>query len=370
MKYTVDYFVNHIISLVFMEFRLHKYLSRGDFMAQITRIGDPYSDGDFQAMGSGSVFVNNIPLARLGDLTTGHGCWPPAQIVAGSPTVFANGIPVGRVGDPHLIHCCPDDGCHDGIFVSGSPNVFADQSVSGAQPEITFEDAVMRLQDEEPEPVPLPPTDQRQVNKNAAYKQAFGPTFVFDNSPPPVLDTKPPKPVATVSSDCDNIHSHVGPFPGSFQLSPNFVLSQLTTNTVVSNYPLRAQLGLSEADIVCNLRKLCYNVLEVLLDIYGSIQINSGFRHIGNGATNSQHFKGQAADVTFRDLRTSDDFNARAEELKNTGIYDQMIFEQNRETAASTWFHMSYVDAKRGSVLTKKAQSDVYLHGLYKLTVV
>lgn len=339
-------------------------------MPNVTRMGDPYDDGDFQAVGSGDVFINGLPIARLGDLTTGHGCWPPAQVQTGSPTVFANFIPVGRVGDLHVIHCCPDDSCHPGSFISGSPDVFANDGVSGAQPGVSFPDAVMRLQDEEPEATPLQPNDPRQINKDVAYKTAFGKDFVFDNNnPPPAIDTNPPVQKPTVSSDCAEIFTHEGRFDGTFQLSPNFTLADLTTDTVVSNYRLVAQAGLSEAEIVCNLRKLCVNVLEPLLDTYGNIQINSGFRHVGNGATNSQHFLGQAADVTFSGLRTTTDFNDRAVALKNSGLFDQMIFEQNRPVPESTWYHMSYKDAKRGSVLTKKAFSSVYLHGLYKLTV-
>jgi zinc D-Ala-D-Ala carboxypeptidase len=339
-------------------------------MPNVTRVGDIYDDGDFQAVGSGSVFINGLPVARLNDLTAGHGCWPPAQVQTASQTVFANFIAISRVGDLHTIHCCPDDSCHPGSFAVGSPNVFADDGIPGAQPGVSFNIAVMKLQDEEPEAAPLAANDPRQINKNVAYKSEFGQDFVFDNNnPPPVLDAQPPVNKPILATDCIEILAHNGPFNGDFQLSENFTLADLTTDTVVSNYRLIAQQGLSEEEIVCNLRKLCVNVLEPLLNTYGNIQINSGFRHAGNGATNSQHFLGQAADITFSGLRNSDDFNQRAEELKNSGLFDQMIYEQNKPTPPSTWFHMSYKDAKRGSVLTKKAFSNVYLHGLYKLTV-
>jgi len=339
-------------------------------MPQATRIGDPYSDGDSQAAGSGNVFVNGIPFARLGDATTGHSCWSPANVSSGSPNVFANNIKVGRVGDNHSIHCCPPPKliCHGGTFTAGSPDVLVNQSVSGANPTVTFADAVMRLQDEEPEVAPLPANDPRQINKNAAYTIAFGPKFVFQNNTPPVLDLTSPPSSETIPSDCEDIFSYVGSFPGSFRLSEHYVLSQLTTNTVVSNYPLIAQVGLTQQQIVCNLRKLCVNVLEPLLKLYGSLQINSGFRHVGNGATNSQHFKGQASDITFSNLVTPDEFNQRAIDIKNTGLYDQFIYEQNRPLRSSIWYHISYADAKRGSVLTKKAMSDKYFSGLYELS--
>jgi len=106
-----------------------------------TRIGDPYNDGDAQAVGSGNVFINGIPVARLGDATTGHGCWPPANVSVASPNVFANTIKVSRVGDAHSVHCCPDVNCHDGVFTSGSGDVYINQGFSGAQVGITYEDA-------------------------------------------------------------------------------------------------------------------------------------------------------------------------------------------------------------------------------------
>ena len=338
-------------------------------MPQATRIGDPYSDVDAQAVGSGNVFINVIPVARLGDATTGHGCWPPANVSAGSPNVFVNNLNMARVGDPHSIHCCPPiPECHGGNFIAGSPDVLVNQGVGGAQPNISFDDAVMRLQDEEPEVAPLPATDPRQLNKNAAYTIAFGPNFVFQNNQPPTLDTTPPPSSETIPSDCTDIFTHKGSFLGSFRLSEHFVLSQLTTNTIVSNYPLRAQVGLTQQQIVCNLRKLCVNILEPLIKIYGNIQINSGFRHAGNGATNSQHFKGEAADVTFTDISLASQFNQRAVEIKNKGFFDQFIYEQNKPQRSSTWYHLSYVDAKRGQVLTKKALSNKYFPGLYELS--
>jgi uncharacterized Zn-binding protein involved in type VI secretion len=67
--------------------------------------------------GSGSVFVNGSPVARVGDAVAGHGRGPHRSPVmaAGSSNVFANGISVCRAGDP--ASC--------GHPASGSGNVFA-----------------------------------------------------------------------------------------------------------------------------------------------------------------------------------------------------------------------------------------------------
>jgi uncharacterized Zn-binding protein involved in type VI secretion len=89
------------------------------------RIGDQVCCGSKNAKGSPNVFVNSIPQVRLGDICTGHGCFPPRPCISGSPNVFANSIPVHRIGDKWPPHCCPKKGCHPSTQCSGSPNVFS-----------------------------------------------------------------------------------------------------------------------------------------------------------------------------------------------------------------------------------------------------
>lgn len=66
-----------------------------------------------------------MPAAvRLGDICSGHGCYPSRQNDQGSPDVFVNNLPSHRQGDSWAQHCCPDEGCHDSVAANGSPNVF------------------------------------------------------------------------------------------------------------------------------------------------------------------------------------------------------------------------------------------------------
>jgi uncharacterized Zn-binding protein involved in type VI secretion len=96
-------------------------------MPAAVRIGDPFSCGDTMAQGSGNVFVNGLAWARRGvDLTAGHGCFPAVPVYSASKNVFVNGIPADRVGDP-ILHCC--NGCHAGVAIAGSPDVFANGGV-------------------------------------------------------------------------------------------------------------------------------------------------------------------------------------------------------------------------------------------------
>jgi uncharacterized Zn-binding protein involved in type VI secretion len=73
------------------------------------------------------------PVVRLGDVCTGHGCWPSRPNVQGCGSVFANGIPVHCVGHGWALHCfmCGARECHAAVLASGSPNVFAEGRAVG-----------------------------------------------------------------------------------------------------------------------------------------------------------------------------------------------------------------------------------------------
>lgn len=45
-----------------------------------------------------------LAIARVGDLCSGHGDFPPREAISGSPDVFINGKPVVRVGDNYASH--------------------------------------------------------------------------------------------------------------------------------------------------------------------------------------------------------------------------------------------------------------------------
>ena len=81
-------------------------------MPYATRLGDLSTGHDACAptelvTASENVFINGKGAGRLGDRYASHGCpvHPPHQdtIKEGSGTVFINGLPVARVGDNILI---------------------------------------------------------------------------------------------------------------------------------------------------------------------------------------------------------------------------------------------------------------------------
>jgi len=63
------------------------------------------------------------PAARLGDIGSNHGKFPPTPIIQGSPNVFINGRPAARKGDSLLLHTAPKSKPHTRTIAEGSASV-------------------------------------------------------------------------------------------------------------------------------------------------------------------------------------------------------------------------------------------------------
>lgn len=117
------------------------------------------------------------------------------------------------------------------------------------------------------------------------------------------------------------------------RLTKNFTLQELTkTSTGITNEPNKQELQA--------LIRLTGKVLQPLRDIYGRpITVNSGFRSYAvnkavGGARNSQHSKGEAADLT---VHTKEGNKKLFDIIKNELEYDQLINEYDY-----SWIHVSY----------------------------
>lgn len=63
-------------------------------------------------------------VVRVGDMCTGHGCWPPRASVSGSANVFINGVGAVCVGDAWAAHTCKEiPETHASVQSSGSGTV-------------------------------------------------------------------------------------------------------------------------------------------------------------------------------------------------------------------------------------------------------
>jgi uncharacterized Zn-binding protein involved in type VI secretion len=74
--------------------------------------GNPHVGGPILPPGCPTVFIGNLPAARMGDMCTCAG--PPDVIAMGSSTVFIGGMPAARMGDSTA---------HGGMIAFGEPTV-------------------------------------------------------------------------------------------------------------------------------------------------------------------------------------------------------------------------------------------------------
>jgi len=292
--------------------------------------------------GSPNVNSANAKDARLSDLTIGA-CGHTGYIISGSPTVIANSLGKARLGDQ--VH-----GCNIGRVVTGAANV---QVCTGGAPftpisftkfqdrvivhtEVDFgnvdddadTDDGLNIYPRIPSVNGVPirqPTDE-EVQRSAELDQSPT-TTVEDSTGDAQIDVTPP----TTCTDVPDLA------PNDFQLSTNFILSDLSTKTAISKTRVIAQNGLTVQDIVCNLQAWAENIGEALSTQYGRAEllVTSGFR-VGPGR--SQHDKGQAADLQYPNLDNQGIYNI-AIWIRDTLSFDQLILEYGGN---NPWIHVSF----------------------------
>lgn len=127
----------------------------------------------------------------------------------------------------------------------------------------------------------------------------------------------------------------------STRISQNFTLEEFTASATAKAKGIRNTPG--QTDVV-NLCGLVHNVLQPLRKWWGKeVKIGSGYRslklnHAVGGVSNSQHMKGEAADLCIDGDMTKGKqwFNW----IKTHCEFDQLIMEHN--TKGSYWVHVSY----------------------------
>ena len=124
------------------------------------------------------------------------------------------------------------------------------------------------------------------------------------------------------------------------KLSENFTLEELIrSNTAermgIDNVP-------KDEKVVENLRSLCLEVLQPLRDYVGApVHINSGYRcpelnmAVG-GVKNSQHCRGEAADIRIVSPKQGREWAAW---IEDNCRFDQMLLERNKN--GGVWLHVS-----------------------------
>ena len=94
-----------------------------------------------------------------------------------------------------------------------------------------------------------------------------------------------------------------------------------------------------------NLRSLVEQVLDPLRERYGKpIRVTSGYRcpklnNLVGGAPNSQHMRGEAADIV---ANNPEDNLLLGRLIEALGKFDQLIYEQCDRKGNPRWIHVSY----------------------------
>ena len=122
------------------------------------------------------------------------------------------------------------------------------------------------------------------------------------------------------------------------KLSKNFCLSEFTRSDTAKRLSINNDNV--DMEVVLNLAFLCHMVLQPLRDRFGPITISSGFRtqalnRAVGGAADSQHLRGEAADISLPSWQEGKEYFGY---LATLPLYDQLIWEQR---AGICWIHIS-----------------------------
>ena len=181
---------------------------------------------------------------------------------------------------------------------------------------------------------------------------------------PTVIDTAQITSRSTKIVPATNSLKSAKELPGNYQLSPNYTLKMLTTETAVSKYQIDNK-GLPYGEIVFNLQQLALNILEPIFKLFPNMYVSSGYRPNSAAERSSQHTKGQAVDIQFKNVK-SGDYYMIAVALAKVLNYDQLILEYSTK-AHHPWLHISFAGSSNKKQLLTMYNGSVRGSSLIKL---
>lgn len=199
---------------------------------------------------------------------------------------------------------------------------------------------------------------QKQILSGAIKKEEI------DSGKPTESRSAPPSTIASAPKTCDVIMMKQT-FDPSFILSKHFTLGALTKN---GSRPPIPQQGLSIQEIVCNLKGLSENCLEVIYSLYPNMIITSGFRRLGDVAASSKtsdHYLGCAVDIVIPNLDRKGHYEA-IQRIQSMIPYDQLLLEY--QGSNTVWIHISfkYANSKK-QIFTMKDHKRISDFGQFTL---
>lgn len=125
--------------------------------------------------------------------------------------------------------------------------------------------------------------------------------------------------------------------------------------------------NIPDTQTLINLVALTNKLLDPIREQFGKTVVTSGYRNkdynksVG-GATNSQHTKGEAADIILPDANLIEVFKF----VEFTGLYDQLIYENKN---GKQWIHVSYTlkrQNRMSALVIKDNKTFVYYDGIFE----
>jgi hypothetical protein len=150
-------------------------------------------------------------------------------------------------------------------------------------------------------------------------------------------------------------------FPRSFILS-NKDNRIFTLDDMLKDGGLVAQRGLTEKQIVYNLKQLTVNCLDPIKAKFPDMKINSVFRPVtttvtGSNAETSDHGLGAAADIKFTNTRFKDYSDIAqwiVQNIPHRQIILEYAFESGNNKLRSAWIHIAFLTANGTIVKSSK----------------
>lgn len=193
-------------------------------------------------------------------------------------------------------------------------------------PELT--EAIIEMEDLDNYEVIARLKEEGYTDDDQIIKDLSAPTTPVANVPTSEIPTSS---ASTTPVECSAITS---PVSNSTQLSTNYKLIDFLKASAQGS--VVSQGGLTDKEIVCNLKWVANNVMEPIKAKFPRVIISSGYRR---GTGSSQHDKGQAVDMQFSDCSTGADYLQRCKDLLAIlPAVDQFIFEQ---AGGKKWIHIS-----------------------------
>ena len=304
--------------------------------------------------GNTTVFANNILVSVNGSPVN----YSPGSTATanGSGGVYAHGVKINYQGN------ADEDG---NARAGGSGNVFVGDDIDQDIPSIR---GVVEFDEEDVVEPGSGPARFESVPKSEREKTVPAPEPTGNKS------VEPSKFTGTPTADCGGIEATVTAAGGDLNaieaitLSPRFTVKKVTRAPIIAfDNPLSvASVGsLSREEIVCNLKLLCINCLEPIYDRYSNAFVTNTWR-LPSGNPNSQHPKGQAADLQFRGVKKSDYYQI-AQVIKDLVPFDQLLLEYKTTGTGLPWIHISFNKSGNRKQILTLLNNSTYGQGLIDL---